>query len=301
MSSRVQKKAPPGRRRPRSGPSSWPPSAGAGCCSPAARCSSWSWWWWPSSWSGSTGGGTSTPAAAASGTASAAVVDALKTVPANVLDEVGKGQASNAPKQITAPALTQDGKPRLLYVGAEYCPYCAAERWPITVALSRFGAFTNLGSTASSSEDVYPSTPTLSFHGATYTSQYLSFTGVETTTNKRQGNSYEPLDSLTSADNAIVTKYNAPPYISGQGGAIPFIDIGGTFVSAGASYSPQLLAGKTHEQVAAALKNPSDPIAQAVDGSANVFTAAICQVTGGKPGNVCGSAGVKAAAASLGK
>jgi len=54
----------------------------------------------------------------------------------------------------------------------------------VVVALSRFGTFTNLGVTSSASNDVYPNTPTLSFHGATYNSQYLSFTGVETTSNK---------------------------------------------------------------------------------------------------------------------
>jgi hypothetical protein len=32
----------------------------------------------------------------------------------------------------------------MLYIGAEYCPYCAAERWPLVMALSKFGTFSNL-------------------------------------------------------------------------------------------------------------------------------------------------------------
>ena len=40
--------------------------------------------------------------------------------------------------------LTADGKPLVLYVGAEYCPYCAAERCAMVQALSRFGTFSNL-------------------------------------------------------------------------------------------------------------------------------------------------------------
>ena len=235
------------------------------------------------------------------GEASAAVVSALSSVPASVLDEIGTGKATDAPRKIDAPALTKAGKPAVLYIGAEYCPYCAAERWPVVVALSRFGKFTHLGATESASEDVFPNTPSLSFHGATYTSPYVSFTGVETTSNKRVGGSYEALDTPSAADQKVFQTYNKPPYVSGQGGAIPFIDIGGSYVSAGATYSPQLLAGKTHEQIAAALKDPNSEIAQAVGGSANVFTAAICETTGGKPGNVCTSTGVRAAAAGLGK
>jgi hypothetical protein len=59
----------------------------------------------------------------------------------------------------------------VLYAGAEYCPFCAAERWALATALSRFGTFTNLGTTASAGGQEYaPNTATLSFHGATYTS-----------------------------------------------------------------------------------------------------------------------------------
>ncbi len=239
-------------------------------------------------------------AATPSGKASAEVVSALQSVPTSTLDKIGTGTAKAGPKKIDAPALTQGGKPRVLYVGAEYCPYCAAERWPMAVALARFGSFTGLGSTTSAADDVYANTPTLSFHGATYTSPYIAFTGVETTTNKKVGNSYVPLDTLSATDQKVFDTYNKPPYVSGQGGAIPFVDIGGTYVSAGATYGPDLLAGKTHEQVAAALKAPSSDIAQAVDGSANLFTAAICQTTNNKPAKVCTSSGVTKAASALG-
>jgi hypothetical protein len=141
----------------------------------------------------------------------------------------------------------------------------------------------------------------LSFHGARLTSKYVSFTGVETTTNQPQGNGYAPLDTLSPADSALVSKYNAAPYVpASAAGSIPFLDIGGTYVSAGASYSPQLLAGKTQAQIAAALKDPKDPITQATGGAANALTAAICQGTGGQPAAVCTAPGIKAAAAKLG-
>jgi hypothetical protein len=146
---------------------------------------------------------------------------------------------------------------------------------------------------------VFPSTPTLTFHGASYTSDYLAFTGLETTSNKPLGNGYAPLDTPSAADQKLVETYNKPPYTSGQAGAIPFVDLAGKYVTSGASYSPGLLAGKTQAQVAAALTDPSSPIAKAIDGTANTYTAALCDVTGGKPTNVCTSAGVTQAAAAL--
>ena len=242
------------------------------------------------------------PSAGSASTSNAdtSVVDAVTGVPRATFDQVGAGAAQAFPNPIKAPALTADGKPRVLYVGAEYCPFCAAERWAVVAALARFGTLTDLGQTASAGDDVFPDTPTLSFHGARYTSKYLSFTGVETSSNQRQGNGYAPLDTLSAPDRELLSTYNAPPYVSGQGGSIPFVDLGGKFVSSGASFSPQVLAGKTHAEVARALADPDSDIAQAVDGTANVFTAALCRITGNEPGSVCTSPGVKAAATKLG-
>ena len=63
------------------------------------------------------------------------------------------------------PALTSHGRPELIYVGAEYCPFCAAERWPLAVALGRFGTFSRLGLTESAPfPEAYPLTPTFTFY-----------------------------------------------------------------------------------------------------------------------------------------
>jgi hypothetical protein len=242
------------------------------------------------------GGGPTTPAAQPAQTAAADVVAGVTTVPASVLDQVGKGKVDTLPKAITGqPALTANGKPLVLYVGAEYCPFCAAQRWGMVVALSRFGSFTNLKTTHSASDDVFPNTATLSFHGSTYTSDFLTFQGVETQTNVRQGSGFTPLDTLTPEQQQTFTKFNAPPFVdANSAGAIPFVDFGNKVISSGASISPQLLAGKSASDIASVLKDPTNPIAQAVDGSANAFTAIICQLTGGQPGNVCTSPAVTA-------
>jgi Domain of unknown function (DUF929) len=248
---------------------------------------------------GAGSGDDATTAAAGSGSLPASVAKAITSVPAATFDEVGIGTAENPPKPIDAPALTADGKPKVLYVGAEYCPFCASQRWPVVVALSRFGTWSGLTPTTSASDDAFPDTPTLSFHGASYTSDYLSFTGVETETNERGSNgSYGKLDTLSDADQKTFTDFNKPPYVQSAGG-IPFLNIGGTYVVTGASFSPELLKDKSRAKIAAETADPTSELGQAIGGSANVMTAALCSLTDQQPANVCGSPGVKAAAAQL--
>jgi len=228
------------------------------------------------------------------------VVAAVTSVPASALDAVGGGQGIAPPVAIAAgaPPLTAGGKPQILYVGAEYCPFCASERWPLVIALSRFGTFSGLGLTTSSASDVYPSTPTLTFHGSTYTSDVISFTAVETNTNQLVGQGYEPLETPTAEQQRLLQTFDAPPYTS-QAGVIPFTLIGNRFVITGSSYPPDVLQGKTWGQIASALSDPSSPIAKQVLAAANMLTAAFCELTSGQPSNVCTAPGVTSAAASL--
>jgi len=246
--------------------------------------------------------GSSPPAAAPTANpAPTEVTNGVTTVPASVFDRIGLGKVDSLPKPVTGqPALAVDGKPLIVYIGAEYCPFCAAQRWGVAVALSRFGSFSSLGTTTSASDDAFPNTATLSFHGTGYTSQYIAFQGVETQTNQKSGGNYTKLDTPTAQQSQLMQTYDAPPYVSAQeAGSIPFIDIANKYVSAGAFISPSLLAGMNATQVAAALSDPTSAIAQAIDGSANAITAAICDATGGQPGAVCTSAGVTAYASKL--
>ena len=220
---------------------------------------------------------------------------AVQQVPAATLNAVGAGSGVTPPMALAAntPPLTQGGKPQILYVGAEYCPYCAAERWPLIVALSRFGTFDNLGATSSSATDVFPNTQTFSFHGSTYTSDSIAFDGVETQTNTGQA-----LDQPTAAQQALFQQFDDAPYTN-QPGAIPFLMIGNRYVSIGAEYDPGILQGMTRDQIVAALADPTSPVAKTVDGAANTITAAICQTTGGKPASVCSSPTITQVASTL--
>jgi hypothetical protein len=207
----------------------------------------------------------------------------------SMLDTIGMGSAENGPLGITAPALTAQNKPEILYEGAEYCPFCATERWPMAVALSKFGSFTNLKVTHSSTTDVYPNTQTLSFYGSTYTSQYLTFTPIEIYSNVSNGNGgYTTLQTPTADENNIVMKYDATPYLPADAaGSIPFIDFGGKYLIAGATYSPAVLQGKSASTIASSLSQPTTPIAKGVDGAANTMIAAICKLTNNQPTTVC--------------
>jgi thiol-disulfide isomerase/thioredoxin len=228
------------------------------------------------------------------GAALASVVTDTTSVPASTLDKVGAGSGVSAlPVTLKGGSpLTSGGKPEVLYMGAEYCPYCAAERWAMVVALSRFGTFSGLSTVHSgnNSGEPYPNTPTWTFLHATYTSKYLVFSHVEMQTNipTSGGTSYTTLQTPTSAQQALLAKYDAPPYVpSADNGAIPFIDLGNEYMISGASFSPQVLQGKSWSQIATALQDPTSPIAEAVDGTANYLTATICKLTGNQPATAC--------------
>jgi hypothetical protein len=222
--------------------------------------------------------------------AKASLVSAVTGVKPDVLDKVGAGSVTGLPKKLPGPPLaTADGKPRIVYLGAEYCPFCAAERWGMVNALSRFGTFTNLQITTSGAPPETPADiPTWSFHGATYKSDYIQFEPVE-----QQDNERKPLEVPTSEQDQLLTKYDAPPYVSGSAGAIPFIDFANQYVISGASYDPTVLQGKTHAEIAAALSNPSTEISRGAIGSANAITATICKIDGNKPAKVCSASAVK--------
>ncbi len=219
-----------------------------------------------------------------------AVTSGIGDVPAAAFDAVGAGSGLTPPKAISSPLPTVGGKPAILYIGAEFCPYCAAERWPVAVALARFGQWAGLGQTRSSSSDIYPSTATLSFHGAAFTGQYFSFTGKEIQSNTASGGTYAALDTLTASEQQVYQSF---------GGGYPFLDIGGRWLIHEASYNPGMLHGLSQEQIVAALQSPNSTVGRAILGTANLISAAICTQTNQQPAQVCSSPGVQAAAAKL--
>ena len=244
-------------------------------------------------------GSTASPGATISGAPNGSnltsVLSTMTSVPTSATDAIGTGGSAVTKPQVISPAgptLTSGGKPEMLYIGAEYCPYCAAERWSMIVALSRFGTFTGIQTMRSSSSDVYSNTPTWTFAHATYTSKYVTFSPVEMYTNiPVAGGGYTTLDTPTSAQMALFKQYDAPPYVPAatDDESYPFVDFGNKYVIIGSSYSPQVLDGLSWSTIASDMSNSSSPVAQGIGGTANYMTAALCKLTNNTPASACTS------------
>jgi hypothetical protein len=239
--------------------------------------------------------------------APASVVHDVTNIPLSVYNKVGVNSNTvpvTPPTVISGqPPMTLNGKsPAMLYYGAEYCPYCAAERWAMTAALSRFGTWSNLKITASSHTDVDPETHTFSYYGASFTSAYLTFAGIEAVSNIPTSTYYQPLMTPTKEEARIITTYYSPKYIpgavAGQVG-FPFVNINNRALISGPSYDPGILANLSWSQIAGGLSDASNPATQAIVATANYISAVICSGTKDAPSSVCMSSGVQAAAKAL--
>jgi hypothetical protein len=222
---------------------------------------------------------TSTPVrlVASESSAPATVVQQVTTVPTALLTQAGTSQVITPLQKVrtAGPPLTVGGKPAIVFVSEESCPFCAAERWAVTVALSHFGTWSQLGVTKSAATDVYPNTATLSFRTARYRSAELTLLTTELA-----DNAGHPLQPQTALDASLIRSFDVPPYVNSadQSGSVPFLDIANQYILAGAQYDPQVLAGLSAAQIAGQLSDPSSPVARAIDGSAEVIIAAINQV-----------------------
>lgn len=239
--------------------------------------------------------------------ADAALVTKVKEVPEDVITEVGAGSVTGLPTKLPGPTLKSgNGKPRILYIGANYCPFCATERWGMVNALARFGTFTGLKETSSAkvtpsgSPEAFPGTGTFSFHGSSYESDYIEFEPVEQYGNQVDGGGFKRLDEATPEQQALLSRYNAPPFVDPSSeGAIPFIDFANQYMISGASFDPGVLEGKTRLEIADELSNGSSDVTQGVVGTANVMTATICKLTENQPANVCNNPTIQAIQAQL--
>jgi hypothetical protein len=194
----------------------------------------------------------------------------------------------SAPTVVYGSPLSSGGKPEVLYVGTEFCPYCVAESWSLIVALSRFGQFTGLHTSRSPSfEDIAP-IDGWTFYGSSYASSYLAFAPVETYSNvlvkpaddPGSAKSYRPLQRLTPAEQAVMTQYD-------KARQTPFIDFGGTATELGASIEPTVLSGLTWSQIAADLRRPASTAGAALLFAAGTLTSELCQLTDDHPAAVC--------------
>ncbi len=232
------------------------------------------------------------------------VVGQLSAVPASTFDTVGG--TTTPPLPMTAPTalsgqapLTSAGKPEVLFVGADFCPFCAAERWPLIVALSRFGRFGHLANMQSSPQSVFPGIQTFTFTGTSYASRYVALSAVELYSDTPGANGvFTRIARLSPSQQAVVDKYHgsAPGALPGS---YPFVDIANAAVTSTSAFSPTVLVHQSQGTIAADLALAQNPTGQAVIAAANQLTAGICLATGQQPTRVCASKGVRQAATTL--
>lgn len=196
-------------------------------------------------------------------------------VTGTTLNTVAAPSSVIAPTVVSGSPLILNGKPEVLYIGGEYCPYCAFERWAMIMAMSKFGNFTGLEYMLSSGSDLNGNTPTFTFRYANYSSQYISFVSVE-----KWDRAENVVTDPTTAEQALWNQYDSA-------NSIPFVDLANSYVIVGAQSTIDLM-GDNWTQVASQLNDPSSQVAQQIDGAANYLITAICKIDGAQPTSVCG-------------
>jgi hypothetical protein len=247
-------------------------------------------------------------ASVAHGPVPAYVLNGVEHPNSAIFDQVGAGTSgahlfTALPNKSGTDLPEHNGKPVLFYAGGEFCPFCAADRWSLIMALSRFGSFSGIESNTSSTGDLYPGTPTFTFARASYTSPYLIFDAKEIL----GATNTTPLQSLTGAESTVFNNYDVPPYDPTPSG-IPFLDFGGRYMTSGVSYDVGVLhvnpgdqnsQALTYAQIVSGLTKANSAIAQGIVGTANEYTAAICAMTNNADKAVCSSGDIPQIEAQL--
>ena len=236
--------------------------------------------------------------------APSSLVSSLASVPSSVYDTVGVTSPAipltpphqaggNAPVWLA----TVNGGPPLpvvFFYGAEFAPYAAAERWPLILALSRFGTFHRLGLMQSSSTTAFANLSTFTFWNTSY---------VEPRRDPRAGGALQRAEphggAVSQAPDPDARQSAAIASYGTSATTFPLLDVANRYVLDGSGFSPAVLAGVSQDQIAGDLSSPAAPLTQAVVASANEITAAICSVDGNRPDAVCESRGVLAADQAL--
>jgi Domain of unknown function (DUF929) len=191
-----------------------------------------------------------------------AAVDVPATAVATAADNALSGGriAFSSVRSISGqPPLAAAGLPEVLLAGPDGCAACELESWAVVEALSQFGVFSDL-QLSQSATTRRPLVRGITFRNAAYGSPYVSF-GI------------------------------AKP---SSGIPLPSVDVANKYADVGSPTSIAAAGGLFWTQLAGSLSRPNTAVAQAIDGTAELLTAEICEATAGAPTEVCGTAAVQA-------
>jgi len=154
-----------------------------------------------------------------------------------------------------------NNKLTIVYVGGEFCPFCAMERWAIVMALQNYGNFTGLQTITSAEDHI----PTYTFVGSTYTSSQIDFEPAEVSNNVYPNPS--PLQSMNALQNQLFSKYSPQGYF-------PFISIGGSIyqVGGGVSLKANSFSGQTLSSVQSQVTAKSGSLYDQIQAEATLIT-----------------------------
>jgi len=190
--------------------------------------------------------------------------------------------------EVSKETTRRNGKLVVFFMGAEHCPYCAAERWAVVRALSKYGQWRGLRQTMSAARDEpFLNLPTYDLTEATYTSPHVEFVSREI-----RDREFKPLQKLLKTESKLVRKYDPKKHI-------PFLLIGGRFMQPEAGFSPKIFIGHTFRQTETELKKIESEIRKTIDDEANIISALLCVC--GLPPDMCKETGVAELIAEIGQ
>lgn len=188
--------------------------------------------------------------------------------------------------EVSKESAKRNGKVFVFFMGAEYCPYCAAERWAIVRALSKYGQWSGLKQTMSAARDEpFLNLPTYDLTEATYSSPHVEFVSREI-----KDREFKPLQKLLKAEERVLRQYNPNK-------TIPFLLIGGRFMQLEAGFTPKTFIGHTFRQTETELKKIESEIRKTIDDEANIISALMC--VSGLPPEICKESGVSELVAQI--
>ena len=188
----------------------------------------------------------------------------------------------NDTERYGGPPLVADGKPLVVFIGADYCPYCAIQRWSVLLALMRFGNFSGL--LYMTSNPAEGDLATFTFNQTTYASEYVSFRAFEVL-----DRNYQPLQTVPSNYSAVWGRY---------GSEFPFMDFGNGHVMPASMLRFDRLENENWSEVISGIGS-GDVLGTQIRESANAITLLICGMTDDRPAAVCDQSPFDSPATSL--
>jgi Domain of unknown function (DUF929) len=221
-------------------------------------------------------------------------------------------------KTTKVPLFVVNGKPSVLYVGSITCIWCAANRWSMALALSRFGNFTYLFKGYSSLNDgdaptlywapMHYESTSITF-GSFYNSNYVNFLPIEEAAPITGGFSLQPLSAIQQNVNQTgnLAYRDEVRYIIALNsfGGTPYT-VWGNYVAAGAdarafgnSSQSMSLLNMTHQQLLQQIARPSSQLGWTEYAGADYYAAMICKsINNTAP--VCGLPAIRTIESALG-